>query len=337
MEELAEHFATVRESQRAMVRAAVANPESAYTVDDMYNERFNLRAVDMPLVRDRIEHQREERQTASDAWDMYVRFLLEPGLMFAYTALNQDLFLYVAENKSLPNREAPAHDGVATGRHLTVAWFNPKAEHTDPLHVVPVAGETGKLQLMNSTMAEIIRAAGFHPDVLPHHTERDVESMYMSYALTHELAVYECRRVSYDLGGVWGDASWTFELTQPPNPIEEYMFRKRDLRSLTKMALARRIQLRDVLSDEQREVLWRQSKEALVQYLLDDPHAVAGPPGGVAPVALGPLGAPGGGDGHGHYAVGGGVDGGGRGAAVDGAGRGRGRGRRGRGRGRGRG
>ena len=52
--------------------------------------------------------------------------------------------------------------------------------------------------------------------------------------------------------------------------IEEYAFRARDLKSLVKMALARRIQIRDGFPDTQRDALWALPKGVLLNALLGD-------------------------------------------------------------------
>ena len=343
-EELREHYQSVVETERAQLQAVLADPNIARGLryDMVYNERFNLDPGALRLVRERIEHQRDVPQTPTTQWGMYVRFLFESNHIYAFQALGPDLFLYVAENKSVPNRDAPAF-GAAEGRHLTIAWFELSPEQGDGYDgyqkVIPCTGDNGLLELTNCTIAEVSRAAGYYPVVPLNATERDIEVIHETHLLDHQVVVFDAERQTYTTGGDWG-ASWCFLVRNGPEDIEEHTFDKRDLAGLTKMALARRIQLRDNLTNDQRNALWPFRKDLLTRMVAgdaapeagsdesdSDPDDAAGVIGDAVAHGRGGGGAPGRGA-AGVAAVGG------VGARGRGHGRGRGRGRRGRGRGR---
>ena len=183
----------------------------------------------MELVRERLEHRAPPDATAVDAWGNYVRFLFDPHKVYQFRHLAVNRFLYVAENKSMPNRDDPI-DGAAIGRHLVVAWYErvPGTDGDADLIVQPCAGDDGNLTLANLTVAEISKSAGFYPPLTPHDTERDVELIHLAQLLSHGLVVYNATRLSYESGAEWG-ASWRLKLDDPPEDIEDYTVSVRPL------------------------------------------------------------------------------------------------------------
>ena len=131
--------------------------------------------------------------------------------------------------------------------------------------------------LMTMTVAELSRAAGFHPAFPANATARDVELLHEARALQHGILVYTATRVGAS------DAPWDFVLTDPVD-IEDAFVLSRPTETLTKMAIARQLQLRDALSDEARNRQWAaMTKTALLAVLVPPPAGVGAAP---VPVAL---------------------------------------------------
>jgi len=176
---------------------------------------------------------------------------------------------------------------------------------------VPIACDDGRLPIIQTTVAEISRAAGFHPAAGANDTERDVEIHHEASMLLHDIVVYQTRRLAFHEGGLdfAMGASWTLALESAPENIEDHAFEHRSTTTqLTKMALARQLQLRDGLSDDRRDLIWQTlDKDVLIAALMDPSVVLAaakgrgrggggggggggrggGPAAGVAGVALG--------------------------------------------------
>ena len=336
----------VRNIRETVIRSALSDPAvaSGQASAQVDNARFNLRPMDMELVRRRIEMRPDAPQTPEVAWGMYVRFLFEAQTFYAFKRLAPNMFLFVGENKSMPNRHTPADD-AAIGRHLTVAWFTVAASqnHTsdNSVLVVPCACDGQHLELVASTIAEISKAAGYYPDdITADETERSVELKHEQRLLHHEVVAYSSDRYSYEHGAGCGE-KWAFLLHEdpPPEDIEDYCFVRRELQQLTKMALARRIQLTTGCADAHRDALWALPKATLLAQLhggadvgadgVGGGGGDAGPPGGGGGGVDvgGDVGPPEPGDGGGGGAPAGGVHAGVDGAPPGGRGRGRGRGK----------
>ena len=86
--------------------------------------------------------------------------------------------------------------------------------------------------------------------------------------------MYNARRCTYADGEDWG-ASWAWILEEPATDIEEHAFLHRDLNNLTKMSLARQLQLRDNLTDNQRERVWTLNKDTLLAAIMNPAAPVA--------------------------------------------------------------
>ena len=129
-------------------------------------------------------------------------------------------------------------------------------------------------------------------------SERTVELKHEANLLNHKIVVFDAQRES---GVEFGaDASWFFLLENPVD-IEECTFAKRAMPQLTKMALARQIQLRDGLTAAERNALWPLPKPTLVRHLVNGEGGLDGGDGvGDGAGGGGAAGGPdGGGDGDG--------------------------------------
>lgn len=277
--DLEPHMKIVRDTLALQYRAALADPEIAPAElrNEQMRDRFGMRGVDVELLKEKVNRP-DVVQTPASAFGMYVRFLFEPHKMYCFTRLNTCRFLFIAENKSLPNRDE-VQAGDATGRPLSVVWCAPAEpdDDADVTRVVPIAGEDGgKLEILHSTVAEISLAAGYYPDVGTSDSAREVEWKHECALLNHDIFVYDARRCTYNDGDEWG-ASWSWILDEPGTDIEEHAWGTRDISSLTKMALARQLQLRDMLSDDQRGRIWGLSKDVLLAAILDPTVNVLGP------------------------------------------------------------
>ena len=96
--------------------------------------------------------------TANVAWGFYCRFLLAAGRFYSFDLLRPDLFLYVSEVKSVPNRAAPAV-GDARGRPLVVAWYEKAADTAAGVYVSPVGWVQANLRRTLPTLARLARSA----------------------------------------------------------------------------------------------------------------------------------------------------------------------------------
>ena len=109
---------------------------------------------------------------------------LHPEIVFSFTTLRPDLFVYVLENKSVSGREVRA-EGDAVGRPLIAAWFE-TAEHTLDGHLVRRVDRTSaSLVTQMYTIAELIHAAGDpYPDLGPGAASKDIE-LFMEARFAH--------------------------------------------------------------------------------------------------------------------------------------------------------
>jgi len=115
------HADAARDAYRMQYMALRDSGVEFGRVDRIYNDRFNLRPMDVELMRDTVQRP-TDKYTAVTAWGMYVRFLFIPHMLYEFTLLDPNKYLYVAENKSFANREAIG-DEDAIGRPLSVVWF----------------------------------------------------------------------------------------------------------------------------------------------------------------------------------------------------------------------
>ena len=253
------HLETLRAAMRLQYDAMRRTGVIAKGLRDKYmsQDRFNLSHADVNILKEAAGKRKDATHTPQVAWGNYVRFLFQPHSFYSFSKLGPVKYLRVAENKSLPGRDQPA-EGSAMGRFLMVAWFEKKEQALQGIVVSPVAGGAGELELMPSSIAEISRAAGFHPPVGPEATEREVELLHEQAFLQHGVLLYTSERV--------GDSSnpWSFVLSEPRDPEDDFI-ETRPQHALTKMGLARSLQVRDGLTDKQRDDMWSKlSKDELL-------------------------------------------------------------------------
>ena len=247
---------------------------------NMYLERFQLRAIDVCLIQDGDGGGHgaaaAEVSDARFAFSNYVRFLLDPGKMYRLTALNANRYVYVTENKSVAR--PGTKDGMVTGRPLNVVWYEPAAVDDfededlgiDGVMLVPCSGAQDSLPMQDMSIAEISIAAGYYPpDITPDHSERDVEMLHEQRFLDHQLEVFSSRRAEATRGSGWARVLHYNSGTD----AEEHAFETRE--DITKIAAARALQLRDGLTDAQRDRVWQLPKATLLAALEHKPAAVA--------------------------------------------------------------
>ena len=116
-----------RDLQRrlSLLREQGLDPRHGSLSNLAYNDRFNLRAEDTHLLPPPRAAERASDKTPASAWGFYCRFLLCKDCFYKFEGLRPDLYLYVAETKSVPNRVPPG-PREACGRPLVVAWFEKK-------------------------------------------------------------------------------------------------------------------------------------------------------------------------------------------------------------------
>ena len=293
----------------------------------IFGERFNLRAIDQAVIHDNdSDNDTDDDVDApvpSDvAWSNYIRFLFQPGHMYQFTSLNASRFMYVTENKSVAYRDTiRAHQAI--GRSINIVWYefaNDDArmdEHmiaTEAL-VQPCNDQSDGLPMQGMSLAEISLTAGFYPDVAPTDTDRDVELKHEPHIISHNIVMLQSRLVQLSTQNPW---NMIVDIASAVD-VEEYSFQQRDLSSLTKMALARALQIRDNLTAGDRVRAWSLEKRVLI-YALE--HNVAIPAAKAKAKAAPKVAAA-------HVAPGGGGGGGGGGRGGGGGMRGGGAGRRG--------
>ena len=223
----------------------------------VYQDRFNLHAAEMRLVRHFVAGPNANTDaTAETAWGNYVRFLLEPNCFYQFSELSSTTYLFIGRNRAAPGREKLA-DTEAQGRLVTYAWFEVAEEFAHEGHIVrPVTvGRSKSLELRNATVAELIRAGGKHIEA--EGTIRDMEIKY-------EAAFATLGTINFDAERFEGRRSeWSFALSGYVD-AEEAAFMTKPVADLTKMALARRLQILEGSTDAVRARRWELTKEALI-------------------------------------------------------------------------
>ena len=128
-----------RDLQRrlSLLREQGLDPRHGSLCNLAYNDRCNLRAEDTHLLPPPRAAERASDKTPASAWGFYCRFLLCKDCFYKFEGLRPDLYLYVAETKSVPNRVPPG-PREACGRPLVVAWFEKHAGDDESHHGVRV-------------------------------------------------------------------------------------------------------------------------------------------------------------------------------------------------------
>ena len=198
------------------------------------------------------------RLTFEVAWSNYVRKTFSKGNFYAFETLRPELYLYVAENKSLPGREARA-EGDALGRSLSVAWFEAH-ETTDDGVVVTRVDKTSQdaLLTMLSSLAEILHAAGEPwPALGPEATARALEVAVEARYAHVPRYIYQATHLFHE------SDPWTF-LLWGADPAETKYLAETPLDELTNMALARQLELS---KGQDLRTSWTMSKANLLRLL----------------------------------------------------------------------
>lgn len=228
----------------------------------IHQERFNLRPAEMRLIRQVNGGANAALDATPEiAWGNYIRFLFQPNCFYNFSNLSDRLYLFIGRTRAAPGREKIA-EGEAVGRMVTHAWFELDDEFAHEGHIVrPVTmGQSKSLELRNATIAEIIRAAGLNIDV--EGSVRDMELRYEASFATLGVIRFEGQRFEGRL------SEWYFILSESAD-LEEFAFLTKPVQDLTKMALARRLQILEGSDDDVRSRRWELTKEALLGLLMD--------------------------------------------------------------------
>ena len=177
-------------------------------------------------------------------------------------------FFFVGETKAIAGRDARV-EGDALGRPIALVWFEQIDEDADGPIVQRVNCSKAEMELMLSSPAEVLRAAGCFPTASDSATAREVEIELEAKYMDHSLTIFNHRRSSSD----HFDDPFTFHLNNPTD-AEASLWASVAMEDLTKMGLARRL---EVTHGENRASAWRNlSKLALLLAL--DPTYVPPPP-----------------------------------------------------------
>ena len=248
----------IRSGQVVAYNAVAANAATAPRMRalQLYAHRFNIGPDEIDLLKERVvAGGPTPPRTADIAWGQYARWLFVPGVMYKFAALSTTYF-FVAANKSIANRDRRMEDD-AIGRSLSVAFFEERDVVIDGVIVQPTKGfDNFELELMDCTIAELSKACGFHPAVAVNATARDVELLHESMILGHDAMSHTTTRI-YD-----EDHPWLYKLSDP-TLLEEHYIAVTPMDELTKMGIARQIQLLRDLTDAARNDLWANTKAAL--------------------------------------------------------------------------
>jgi hypothetical protein len=242
----------------AQFAAARSDPAiaSGLSTASVYAHRFNLRAADVDLIKAVVRANAPVSDSSpTQAWSNYIRFALEDNQFYALENLSSDIFFLVIRTRAAPGKDAP-DDADAHGRAMALAWFSREREDLDGIHVKPMAGK-GDIHVVDATVAEISRGCGYYPAALPDDTTRAVELKHESMFMRHGLVHYQ------SLLSTDAEHPWNFVLSTPTN-VETRIFNSRGIADLTKMALARHLQLLEGTSDVLRDTHWGMTKEALL-------------------------------------------------------------------------
>ena len=282
--DLQPHFDAVRAGMVLQYRQAINDPNVRRArADWVYAARFNLRAVDVPLIRGRVEAApapilpvQEKRRIQ---WGNYLRFLFFKQHLYRCSALREQRYFYVAENKSMAYKEHE-EESLAQGRPISVIWYEPAAEDDGDagpgeLVVLPcdVDDDGSHLGVQETTVAELCRTAGHYLTPGPEETERQLELRYEASFLDLKVECVAYRRLPLGRAG----RTWALAVQEGScADVEEHAFTTKPLADITRLALARRLILRDGLEDRH---LWRladMQKNVLIAVLETAPA-----PGGV--------------------------------------------------------
>ena len=207
VDDLRPHIYLAHAAKAAQYKALRADASISIRLraDWMYRDRFSLRPIDLDLIRaiDRPEA-KAQHMDGKAAWGKDVRFSFAPLNMYSFTSPPQNRWMIVAEDKSLPGRDAP-RPGPVIGRAVSSTWYerasgDDSAESDDlqdgESRFVPCVLDDGTLAISDISIGEMSLAAGYYPpDIVAEHTERDVECLHESRMMEHGIVHCESRHL----------------------------------------------------------------------------------------------------------------------------------------------
>lgn len=271
-----ELFLEVRRGHNAALRqlySGAAGTDIAHGAmkKSLYMRRFNLSPLDVDLLKIAAlgdAAAEAAKSTPELAWANYIRAVLEPNAFYRFLGLPSDVYLFVGRTRAAPGKRKNAPD-ESQARSIAYLWFAPDSAATRDgddgtrLLVQPVEGVLGQLILKAGTPAEILTAAGAFPTIAVDDTERDVELKQEASFMRYELVRYTSVRVGTE------GMPWHYYLSDPVD-AEVVYFHFRDAADITKMCLARTIQIRDGLTDAQRTLAWGAPRDVLLAAVATD-------------------------------------------------------------------
>ena len=162
--------------------------------------------------------------------------VLVPMRFFSFDGLHPKKFFFVGETKVIPGRDARA-PGEAIGRPVALCWFEQIDEDANGIIVQRVNCRDAHMELMLSSPAELIRAAGCYPTPSDTASARDVEIELESKFMNFALNIFTHQRMDSD----HLDDPFTFHLSEPTD-AEAALWGSTPVEDLTKMGLARRLE-----------------------------------------------------------------------------------------------
>ena len=209
----------------------------------MYRERFNLSSANLDLLHEAPVAPAALAVSGSPfavAWRNYIKLMFQKGFMYRVSC-KPSVLLYIAENKTLAGKEDRSYEGEALGRKLAFVFY----EDMDGGLARRVNRETMAMKQELLSIAEVLAVLGgvdvpADPERTAAQTELLLESHYehleiMRYTCTSEPAAPDTHTFHLD-GEVHAEAALALEL-----PAEHR----------TKMVLARSLQRRDELLDDE--------------------------------------------------------------------------------------
>ena len=259
---LAPYIASIRQGERIALaglrgESTVAAGQHA---DAIYWERLNLSVADSVLLAADAREIAGPPRSYEVEWGIYLRWTFVKNRFYSFEGLRSELYLYVAENKSLPGRESRA-EGEALGRPLAVAWFEKREINPDGSITVQRVDRTSAtaLKTMLSTVAEIYHAAGAaYKDFGEDGTSRIIE-------IDMEERMGTEPRLIWIAEHLWEEEDpWVFRLSGSEPAELKYLEDESsvDPGKLTNMALARLLEL---LTGEDRRLSSRRRKRDLLE------------------------------------------------------------------------
>jgi hypothetical protein len=234
-----------------------------FTHKHILNDALNLSLADIEVVLNTAEHvvRRPLPSSPQLSWGFYLRWLFMSNGFYEFSRLSSEHVVFDAENKSFAGRETPPEEGLF-GRPMSIAFFTVVERTGDGLIVRPMRAidDGAALRLQSLNVAEMSRAAGDYIEpASATDTSRDMELQLEARMLHHQIMRYDSTLRPES------DYPWTFELTNPTD-IEEHYIKTRKPSELKKIELARQMQLREGLTNDARDELWKMSKDMSIHH-----------------------------------------------------------------------